>query len=126
MRSEEYDLRLDMLNSLLTTPHRQLEQVAEIHQEMVRKDPRFYGHPGTRADAVLFKEMPPEDSLGFALKRLAQAEGPEEQARLIREHRIPYTVAVGAVRQLTPEILLALVEQMSPQEVINSLGSLKS
>ena len=33
-----------MLNSLLTTPHRKLEQVAEIHQLIVELDPIFYGH----------------------------------------------------------------------------------
>ena len=40
----ERDLRLEMLNSLLTTPHRQLEKVAEIHKLIVELDPIFYGH----------------------------------------------------------------------------------
>src|SRR5262249_41375805 len=40
----ERDFRLDMLNSLLTTPHRKLEQVAQTHTEMVSRDPIFYGH----------------------------------------------------------------------------------
>ena len=40
----ERDLRLDILNSLLTTPHRQLEKVAELHNEMAQLDPLFYGH----------------------------------------------------------------------------------
>ncbi|HEY9876483.1 MAG TPA: hypothetical protein V6D12_23860, partial [Candidatus Obscuribacterales bacterium] len=44
MQAAERDLRLDMLNSLLTTPHRQLEQVAKVHEEMVQRDPIFYGH----------------------------------------------------------------------------------
>lgn len=39
----ERDMRLDMLNSLLTTPHRDLGVVAELHSEMLRKDPLFYG-----------------------------------------------------------------------------------
>ena len=30
--------------SLLTTPHRKLEQVAEIHQLIIELDPIFYGH----------------------------------------------------------------------------------
>ena len=176
MNTAERDLRLEMLNSLLTTPHRKLEDVAEIHKLMVELDPIFYGHlavwyqnngdvrdhkevflghllasdiiehrdagfmmlpefppyqvarivdfmkvhrrkvprsartavsrylkereknakffdsaalrnrkamkhlyaslhikPSTRADAVLFKDKPPEDSLAFALKQLAKA-----------------------------------------------------
>ncbi len=40
--NREQDLRLALLNSLLTTPHRQLAQIWPIHQDMVAKDPRFY------------------------------------------------------------------------------------
>src|SRR5262249_51946788 len=43
MSNSERDLRLDMLNSLLTTPHRKLEQVAELHKQMAERDPIFYG-----------------------------------------------------------------------------------
>src|SRR5438874_10929411 len=38
----EQDLRLDLLNTLLTTPHRQLDALQPLHAEMVRKDPLFY------------------------------------------------------------------------------------
>ena len=224
----EHDLRLDMLNSLLTTPHRELSLVAEVHRQLVERDPVFYGHlavwygergdvrdhkevfvanlltsgvpahrgagfvmlqrlppyqvarvvdfvkqtrggvprstrtaverylrereaepdrfdraalrarksmkhlyatlhikPGARADAVLFKDAPPEGSLAATLKRLAKAESASEQARIIVEHGLPYTVAVGAVRRLTPTVLVALISRMSQQEVINTLGSLR-
>lgn len=229
MNTTERDLRLDMLNSLLTTPHRQLEQVTQLHEEMVRRDPIFYGHlavwyqhtgdvrdhkevfvgnllsskltehrdagfvmlqefppyqvarivdflkvhrgklprstrtavrrylkereknpaffdraalrarkamkhlyatlhikPSDRADAVLFKDKPPEDSLAYMLKLLAIASSPLEQAQLIVDHKIPYTVAVGAIKQLTPTVLVALINSMSPQEVINNLKSLQA
>jgi hypothetical protein len=228
MQHTERDLRLDILNSLLTTPHRELNQVSELHKTMIERDPVFYGHlavwyfaqgdvrdhkevfvgnllagalpehrgagfvllqnlppyqvarvvdfvkqsrgnvprstrtaverylrkreeradhfdraalrarksmkhlyatlhikPGARADAVLFKDEPPQDSLAFMLKRLAKAETAAEQAALIVEQNIPYTVAVGAVRKVTPVVLVALISRMSPQEVINNLGSLK-
>ena len=36
MLRAERDLRLEILNSLLTTPHRQSKEVAEIHAEMLR------------------------------------------------------------------------------------------
>src|SRR6516225_9427759 len=42
MAANEHDLRLDILNTLLTTPHRQLGQVWPVHQDMAQKDPRFY------------------------------------------------------------------------------------
>src|SRR5918912_2370544 len=207
----ERDVRLEMLNSLLTTPHRKLEEVAGLHKTMLERDPVFYGHlavwyqrhgdvrdhkevfvgnlltsaadghrgagfvlvqelppyqvarvvdfvkqrrgtlprsartavtrylrerearpqffdaaalrarksmkrlyaglhirPDARADAILFKDAPPADSLAFALKLLARAETPAEQARLIVEHRLPYAVAVGALKALTPSVLVAL------------------
>lgn len=229
MNTTERDLRLELLNSLLTTPHRELAKVAEFHQLMVELDPIFYGHlavwyqrngdvrdhkevflghlltsglsehrdagfillqefppyqvarivdfmkqhrgkvprsartavrrylkereqnpqffdraalrgrkamkhlyaslhikPSVRADAVLFKDTPPEGSLAFTLKQLAKAATPTEQAQLIVEHNIPYTVAIGAVKQLTPTVLVALINSMSPQEAINNLKSLQA
>ncbi|MBW4539448.1 MAG: VWA domain-containing protein [Myxacorys chilensis ATA2-1-KO14] len=229
MNNTERDLRLEMLNSLLTTPHRKLEQVAEIHQLIVELDPIFYGHlaiwyqrngdvrdhkevfvahlltselvehrdagfvmlqefppyqvarvvdfmkqhrnklprsartavqrylkvresnpvlfdraalrgrkamkhlyaslhikPCERANAILFRDQPPVGSLADVLKQLAKTESAAEQARLIVEFKLPYTIAIGAVKQLTPTVLVALINSMSPQEVINNLKSLKA
>ena len=44
MENLERDVRLEMLNSLLTTPHRRLEEVSELHRRMLERDPVFYGH----------------------------------------------------------------------------------
>lgn len=229
MNTAEKDLRLELINTLLTTPHRELEKVAEFHKIIIELDPLFYGHlavwyqqngdvrdhkevfvghlltsnieehrdagfvmlqqfppyqvarivdfmkqqrgkvprstrtavtrylkareinpqffdraalrgrkamkhlyatlhikPGQRADAVLFKGKPPEDSLAYMLKQIAKAETPAEQAALIVEHNIPYTIAIGAVKQLTPTVLVALINSMSPQEVINNLKSFQA
>ncbi len=81
--------------------------------------------PSERADAILFKNKPPEGSLPWMLKKMAKATSPTEQARLIVQHKIPYTVAVGAIKTMTPSVLVALISVMSPQEVINNLNSLK-
>jgi hypothetical protein len=229
MNNTERDLRLEMLNSLLTTPHRRLEQVAEIHQLIVELDPIFYGHlavwyqrngdvrdhkevfvahlltsdlvehrdagfimlqefppyqvarvvdfmkqhrnklprsartavqrylkvresnpalfdraalrgrkamkhlyaslhikPDERANAILFRDQPPVGSLADVLKQLAKAESSAEQARLIVEFKLPYAIAIGAIKQLTPTVLVALINSMTPQEVINNLKSLKA
>jgi hypothetical protein len=229
MNNTERDLRLEILNSLLTTPHRKLEQVAEIHKLIVELDPIFYGHlavwyqrngdvrdhkevfvahlltsnltehrdagfimlqefppyqvarvvdfmkqhrnklprsartavqrylkvresnpalfdraalrgrkamkhlyaslhikPGERANAILFRDQPPVGSLADVLKQLAKAESAAEQARLIVEFKLPYTIAIGAIKQLTPTVLVALINSMTPQEVINNLKSLKA
>jgi hypothetical protein len=81
--------------------------------------------PGERAQRILFEEEPPADSRLAALKKLARAKTPVEQAQAILDNRIPYRVAATVVRQLTPTVLLALIEAMSPQETINNLGALK-
>ncbi|MBH8565683.1 hypothetical protein I8748_26505 [Nostoc sp. CENA67] len=229
MNNVERDLRLEMLNSLLTTPHRKLEQVAEIHQLIVELDPIFYGHlavwyqrhgdvrdhkevfvahlltsnltehrdagfmilqefppyqvarvvdfmkqqrnklprsartavrrylkaresnivmfdraalrgrkamkhlyaslhikPNERANAILFRDTPPEGSLASVLKQVAKAESAAEQARLIVEFNIPYAIAIGSIKQVTPVVLVALINSMTPQEVINNLKSLQA
>jgi hypothetical protein len=80
--------------------------------------------PGERAQRILFDEDPPRDSRLFALRQLAKAATPDEQARAIVDNAIPYRVAATVVRQMTPAVLKALVERMSPQEVINNVASL--
>src|SRR5438270_12434334 len=42
MATGEQDLRLEILNTLLTTPLRKLDQIWPVHQEMATQDPRFY------------------------------------------------------------------------------------
>jgi hypothetical protein len=224
----ETEVRVQILNSFLTTPHRKLDELAPLHASALERDPLFYAHlapwyfekgevrdhkllsvghlatseypefreaawmllqrlapyevarvldytkkvigktprsfkgaiayylktrednprqfdgaslrarndlkhlyaslrikPGPRAQAILFDEQPPEDSSLYALKLLAKAEQAEEQARLILEHRIPYTTAIGAIKQITPVVLVALIDAMSPQEIINMLAALK-
>src|SRR5688572_24174581 len=41
-KTMEQDLRLRLLNTLLTSPHRKLEAVWPVHQEIVSADPLFY------------------------------------------------------------------------------------
>ncbi len=81
--------------------------------------------PGPRAQAILFDEKPPEDSKLHALKQIAASNDPAVQARAIAENRIPYRVAISVVKNMTPMVLAALVNSMSPQEVINNVASLK-
>jgi hypothetical protein len=81
--------------------------------------------PGERAQRILFDEDPPADSRIFALRQLAKATSPAQQAKAIIDNAIPYRVAASVVKQMTPAVLLALVERMSPQELINNVSSLK-
>jgi hypothetical protein len=81
--------------------------------------------PDPRAQAVLFDERPPAGSKLAGLKDLARAETPDEQARLIAAHDVPFRVAIGLVKVVTPRVLMALVGRMSAQEVINNLDMLR-
>ncbi len=80
--------------------------------------------PGERAQRVLFDEDPPPGSRLHALRVLSKAQTPAEQAQAIIDNAIPYRVAATVVKQMTPTILLALIERMSPQELINNIASL--
>ena len=81
--------------------------------------------PGERAQKILFDENPPTDSSLAAVKALRAASEPTEQAKIIIEYKIPYRLASTVVTQMTPTVLLALIEVMSDQELINNLGALK-
>jgi hypothetical protein len=237
----EQDIRISILNSLLTTPHRDLDKVIAFHTPIVEKDPIFYGHLGAwyydkgairdhkelfisclalsnfeghreaactmlqdlppyevarvigyikgvsvkdktgkakviglfknvprvlktavseylaslernpvrfdgavlsarsalkglyaglrikhsdRVQAILFDNNPPADSRLSILKAIAKANS-AEQAELFIKHRIPYKTACTMVKEMTPTILLALINAMSSQELINNLNSLK-
>jgi hypothetical protein len=241
MTPAEQDLRLKILNTLFTTPHRKLEEIHPVHADLVKQDPLFYAHlgawyrkngdvrdhtemfvvtlalsafeghretglamlrdlppyevgrvvdfvkgrvekksgkesrwglfknlprslktevehylrerendpvrfdgavlharktlkrlyaalhvkPGPRAQAILFDDNPPDDSRLAVLKKIAKSTNPAEQAKLIVDHRIPYRVAASVVAQMTPSVLVALIETMTPQELINNVSSLQ-
>jgi len=99
--------------------------VLSARKAMKRLYALLHIRPGERAQQILFDDNPPPDSRLFALRELAAATSPADQAKAIVEHRIPYRVAATVVRQMTPSVLVALINQMSPQELINSLGALR-
>ena len=47
MSTQEFDHRLGILNSLLTTPHRDLLPLWKVHQQLSEADPIFYMHLAT-------------------------------------------------------------------------------
>jgi len=123
-----------MLKSAVAAYLRGLEQSAERFDRAVLRGKQDLKHmyaslriaPGPRAQRVLFEDEPPLGSPLLALRFLAHTADPAEQARIIVEQRIPYTTAVGAVKTLTPSVLIALIDVMTPQETINHLKSLKA
>jgi hypothetical protein len=101
--------------------------MAALHGRKVLK--RLYAllhiKPGERAQKIIFEDDPPADSKLAALKAIAKMEDPALQARAIVENGIPFRIAVGAIKALTPSALVALVNAMSSQELVNHLASLR-
>jgi len=82
--------------------------------------------PGEVADLILFKDQPPEGTKRHAMKVIASTDDPVEWAKAVVTADIPYPVAVGLLKtEITPVHLIALINQMSAQELLNNLGSLE-
>jgi len=81
--------------------------------------------PCPRAQQILFDGKLPQDTKLDVFKKIAEAK-PEEQAKLIVQNKIPYSVAVGLVEQITPAVYAALVNNMTPQQVIDNMASMES
>jgi hypothetical protein len=60
-----------------------------------------------------------------SLRKLAGEKDPTKQAQIIVDSKLPYTTVVSCLSNVTPTILVALVESMSAQELMQSLNSLK-
>jgi len=101
------------------------ECALQARKAMKRMYALLHVKPSKRAQQILFDEEPPRDSKLFALKQIARATSPKDQARVIFEHRIPYRVASSVIKQMTPSVLAAIIDVMTPQEVINNMGSLR-
>lgn len=82
--------------------------------------------PSARANSILFKKKYPEDSKMNVLKQISEAKSPAKAAELIVQHKVPYTTAVGLIDKLTPSITVALINNMSPQELLTNIASLEA
>jgi hypothetical protein len=91
---------------------------------------RFHIAPGGKAgtvfDQALFKGKPPQNST-LALLPLLKDMSPREAAGYIFQRKIPFLVAIGAMgAKLKDEtVVLAMIEAMSPQEVVNNVKFLE-
>lgn len=80
--------------------------------------------PSDYAQAVLFDNEIPEDSVLYQVKNLVKAQTPVEQAEIILRYKIPYRIASSVIKDMTPTVLFALIDVMTSQELLNNLGSL--
>lgn len=78
-----------------------------------------------RTQRILFNDDPPKGSILYGLKMITREDKPEKQAEMVVKYNIPYKTASTVMKQMTAPVLAALINQMTPQEAINSLKSLK-
>jgi hypothetical protein len=80
--------------------------------------------PCKRAQKMLFEKKIPKGSKLNIFKEIAKAK-PDKAAELIVANKIPYTTAIGLIEKMTPSLTVALLNNMSSQELINNISSLQ-
>jgi len=73
----------------------------------------------------LFHNETVDGSRMEALKKLIASNDPTEQAEIIMEAKLPYSTVRSLVKTVTPSVLIALIDAMSPQELLANLATLK-
>lgn len=113
LRERENDK--EWLDSTILTARKALKQLYALS----------HTKPSDRAQAILFDNNPPKDSKCFALKEIVKCADATEQAKLINEYKIPYRIASTIIKQINAPVLAVLIDLMTAQELINSMGSLQ-
>lgn len=134
--TEQYGLFKNVPRSLKTEVARYLREreaddawfassVMQARKSIKRMYAILHITPSDLAQAALFDKTPPEDSALAAVKRLHKAQTPADQAQIIMDYKVPYRVASTVIKAMTPTVVLALVDTMSNQELINNMSSLR-
>lgn len=86
----------------------------------------YHVKPNAAADLALFKGQPAAGSLLDVIRNLKNLPA-TEAAGIIIKRRIPFLAAQGALgaRAKEPEMVLALIENMSPTELVTNTASLE-
>ncbi|MFW5793979.1 MAG: hypothetical protein ACOCV1_00620 [Bacillota bacterium] len=76
--------------------------------------------------AVLFEDKElDKDSKFFKFKELAKESDPLKQADIILKNKIPFPIAIGCLNRLYPETFIALINNMTSQELLVNVNNLK-
>lgn len=83
--------------------------------------------PSDRANRILFQRDYPARSVYQRLRELKNM-APNEAAGTILNYKIPFLTAVGALGGIKdkPDVILALIEGMTPAELVNNANALRS
>ncbi len=116
------ELHPRLLEGALIRGHKHMKQF------YVRTNTCPYNDTESWVNKYLWTGIVPEGDDGkrlAALKRLQQENDPTKQAEIIVENKLPYTSVTSVLNNITPSVLVAIIDAMSPQELMQSLGALK-
>lgn len=86
----------------------------------------FHIKPGERANRILFEGKFPTGSAFEAIAQLKNMTAIAAAAAIVK-HKLPFLVVVGAMgsRLKETDVVLALIERMSPAELVNNMNMLE-
>ena len=117
MPKTETDIRVSLFNSLLTTPHRDLAKVAEVHKTVFDQDPRFY----TRFGAWYFDKGEIRDHKEMFVTVLCTA---LEAKEFLTDTGKKVRIGIGDPN--SRNVGLALLRKLPPYEVSRVVDSIKT
>lgn len=103
-------------------PWRKFDRTAVLHRQTLKElYALLHLKPSPRADRVLFKGDNPPGSVFEAVAQLSKMTA-GDAAAAITKYRIPFLIAQGALgkRIQEPDLALAVIERMTPTEVVTS------
>lgn len=104
----------------------QMDRAILYFRKYMRKLVRLFRIPRSEyVQKVLIEDDPPAGSLHHTLKQISAMTDPLEQTKLLLANRIPFQIATSVLKKFTPSAWVALIEGMSPQDVINHMGMLQ-
>jgi hypothetical protein len=87
----ERELRAELLNTLLTTPHRNLVALHPVHESMIEQDPLFYVHLAAwYADHGAIRD---HKEMFVSMLSLSEFEGHRDVGLALLRRLPPYEVA---------------------------------
>jgi hypothetical protein len=115
---------VDYLHMLEQSPRRFDGAARLAGRDLHRMYEFFHVKPGERAQKILFENKRPEGEVDI-LEQLKNASTPDEQAAIIVKEKIPYRIATSVVKAMTPSVMVALINVMTPAEAINTRASIE-
>lgn len=122
-------MRSAVINKLANEDSRSMQfQILRAKKQMRRLVKRMH-IPTTNSEnenlKAIGKELFSKDTeLRAVFKQLSATEDPEEIKKLLQKSRLPAYIAVSSIKVRNPKIMCALIDNMSPAELLQSLNML--